>query len=113
LVLNLNKTYRRSCLIALIKYSCGSYSYILSPHGLQPGFFVKTLFKPFNFSIFYALGYTLLLKYLTPNTVVFNIEIELYKGGKYCKAAGTFGEVLVIDDFINLVLIKLPTGSKI
>lgn len=113
LVLNLVKAYRRSCLVAFIKYSSGSYAYVLSPYGLQAGFFVKTLFKPFNFSLAYGLGYMLLLKYLTPNTIVFNIEITLYKGGEYCKAAGTFGEILVIDDFVDLVLIKLPTGAKI
>lgn len=113
LVIHFIKAYRRSCLVALVKYATGSYAYVLSPYGLQPGFFIKTLFKPFNFSVAYLLGYTLLLKYLTPNTIVFNIEVNLYKGGKYCKAGGTFGEVLVIDDFVNLVLIKLPTGVKV
>lgn len=113
LILNLVKTYKRSCLIALVKYSSGSYAYVLSPFGLQAGFFIKTLFKPFNFSVSYSLGYTLLLKYLTPNTIVFNIEIDLLKGGKYCLAGGTFGEILVLDDFLNLVLVQLPTGTKI
>ena len=113
LVIHIVKAYRRSCLVALLKYSTGSYSYTLSPYGLQPGFWTKVLFKPINFSIAYSLGYTLLLKYLTPNTIIFNVEYTLLKGGVYCRAAGTFAEILVIDEFSNLVLLQLPTGSKL
>ena len=113
LVIHIIKAYRRSCLLALIKYSTGSYSYILSPSGLEPGFFVKILIKPIQFSVAYKIGYTLLLKYLTPNTLVFNLEIQPLMGGKYCRSAGTFSEILVIDDFNNLVLVQLPTGNKI
>jgi hypothetical protein len=57
LVINMVKAYKRSCLLALIKYSTGSYSYILAPDGLQPGFFVKTLIKPLNCSLGYKLGF--------------------------------------------------------
>lgn len=113
LIIHLVKAYRKSCLIALVKFATGSYSYILSPFGLNPGFFVKTVFKPINFSVAYKLGYLLLLKYLNPNDIVFNLEVSLLKGGKYCRAGGTYAEVLVIDEFTNLVLVKLPTGHKI
>lgn len=80
---------------------------------MEPGAFLKYVFKPINFSLPYKLGYTLLLKYLLPNTIIFNVEIELLKGGKYCRAGGSFAELLVIDEFSNLVLIQLPTGKKI
>jgi large subunit ribosomal protein L2 len=113
LVLHIVKSYKKSCLLALLKYSTGSYSYILSPSGLEPGFFVKILIKPTQFSVAYRIGYTLLLKYLIPNTIVFNVETLPLTGGRYCRAAGTFAEILVIDDLTNLVLVQLPTNDKI
>ena len=44
---------------------------------------------------------------------MFNVEINVLGGGLYCRSAGCFAEILVLDDFTNLVLIKLPTGAKI
>lgn len=99
--------------MALVKYSTGSYSYILAPYGLQPGFFIKTLIRPINFSLGYKLGFTVLLKYLLPHTILFNIEILELKGAKYCRAGGTFAELLVVDDFNGTALLQLPTGLRI
>lgn len=107
------KAYKRSCLLALIKYSTGSYSYILAPDGLQPGFFVKTLIKPLNCSLGYKLGFAVLLKYLLPHTIIYNIEIKELSGGKYVRAAGTFSEFLSIDGFGKVALVQLPTGLRI
>jgi len=113
LVLNFIKTYRKTCLIALIKYSTGSYSYIPTPYGIEVGSFLKTIFKPIEFSRKYMLGYLVLLKYLEPHTVVFNLEIKIPFGGRYALAGGTSAVVLVIDKFSNQVLVQLPTGTKI
>lgn len=113
LVLNLTKTFKKTCLLALIKYSTGSYSYILAPDGFEPGVFVKTVFRPLAFALKYRLGYLVLLKYLEPHTIVFNLEIKLNKGGKYCLAAGTSAILLVVDDFTNQALVQLPTGVKL
>lgn len=113
LVLHFIRGYKKTCLISLVKYSTGSYSYILSPYGLEMGDYVKTIFRPFEFSTTYALGYVVLLKYLAPHTVVFNVEVDLLKGGKYAIAGGVFSLILVVDEFANQVLVQLPTGKKI
>jgi large subunit ribosomal protein L2 len=113
LVLHLIKAYKKTCLVALIKYSTGSYSYILAPEGLQPGFFLKTLIKPLNCSLGYKLGFAVLLKYLTPHTIVYNIEIKELSGGKYVRAGGSVSEFLSIDEFSKLALLQLPTGLRI
>jgi large subunit ribosomal protein L2 len=113
LVINIIKTYKRSCLVALIKYSSGSYSYVLAPDGLQPGFYVKTLIKPLNCSLGYKLGFSVLLKYLLPHTFVYNVEIKELCGGKYVRSGGSLSEFLSIDAFNQTALIQLPTGLRI
>lgn len=113
LVLSMVQVYKKTCLLALLKYSCGSYSYVLAPAGLEVGSFIKTIFKPTEFSRKYQIGYLILLKYLAPHTIVFNLEIDALLGGKYAVAAGTYGIVLVVDFFTNQALLQLPTGKKI
>lgn len=113
LVLNLIPTYKKTCLLALVKYSIGSYSYILAASGLEPGCFVKTIFKPLEFSTEYKLGYLVLLKYLEPHTIIFNLEIKESFGGKYAIAAGTSAILLSVDEFTNLAMVQLPTSHKI
>lgn len=113
LVINLVKSFKKTCLIALVKYSTGSFSYILAPDGFEPGVFVKTVFRPMAFALKYRLGYMVLLKYLEPHTLIFNLETKVNKGGKYCLAAGTSAILLVVDEFSNQALIQLPTGTKL
>jgi ribosomal protein L2 len=112
-VVNFVKVYKRTCLVALIKYSCGSYSYILTPYGVDVGMYVKTVFKPVEFTLKYQLGYLVLLKYLNPHTILFNLEYKVGDGGKYALAGGVSALVLVTDEFTNQVLIQLPTEHKI
>jgi large subunit ribosomal protein L2 len=113
LVINLVKAYKKTCLIALIKYSTGSYTYVLAPDGLQPGFFLKTLIKPLNCSLGYKLGFAVLLKYLPPHTIIYNVEIKELCGGKYVRSGGSMSEFLSIDEFNKTALVQLPTGLRI
>jgi ribosomal protein L2 len=113
LVLNIIKVYKKTCLVALLKFATGSYSYVLSPWGLEPGCFIKTVFRPIEFTKKYQLGYLVLLRYLMPHTMVFGLEIKVGGGSKYALAAGTKVLILVTDEITNHVLVELPTGAKL
>lgn len=113
IILNFVKLYKKTCVAALIKYPSGSYSYVLSAFGLEAGMFLKTIFVPEIFSTKYAFGYLVLLKYLPPHTLVFNLEVKVPFGGVYSLAGGTSSIVLFSDTFTNQVLTQLPSGEKI
>lgn len=112
-VLNISRDIHRTTYIALIKYSNGSYANILSPHGLFLGDFVRSIFRPQRFALGYKIGYAVIIKYLFPNDIFFNIELKPNKGGVYSKAAGTYCKLVVNDFTRDLALIILPTGLKI
>lgn len=112
LVVNLTKDTHKTCFLALIKYFNGAYSYILAANGLMPGMILRTILRPQRLSLGYKIGYTVILKYLLPNDIFFNIEILPRKGSIYAKAAGTFCNLLNNDFTRDLALITLPTGKK-
>ena len=113
LVINISKDVHKTCFLALIKFYNGSFSYILAADGLLPGMFIRTILRPQRLSLGYKIGYAVILKYLLPNDIFFNIEILPNKGSIYAKSAGTFCNLLNNDFTRDLSLITLPTGEKI
>ena len=92
-----------STFLALFKFSNGNRSYILAPDNLNKKQNITTTF--YHSSTFD--GYCLPLGWIKNNTIIYNIEGNPERGGKYAKSAGTYG--LVIHHSIDSVLVKLPS----
>lgn len=107
---NLSKDSNRTCFIALIKYSNGTYSYILAASSLKPGNFVFSTLRPQLFSYKYKFGCNILLKYSHYTHIFFNLQINLLKGSQYARAGGTFCKIISVNWIKNTARIVLPTG---
>lgn len=109
--LNITIDKNRSCFVSLIKYSNGTFSYVLAASKLKPGNILFTTMLPVRFSLPYKSGCCAILRYLSYKSVFFNIEIDEPFGGKYCKSAGTYSKIMSLNYDRNLVKVILPTGS--
>ncbi|MBN2139569.1 MAG: 50S ribosomal protein L2 [Desulfovibrionaceae bacterium] len=94
----------RSARIALLHYADGEKRYILAPVGLSVGDVVMAGegadIKPGN-----AMG----LKGIPVGTVVHNIELEPGRGGRFCRAAGTYAQLIAKEG--KYALLRLPSGE--
>lgn len=111
LCINLIKLPKISCFAALIKYSNGTFSYILAAHKLKPGSLLFSTYNPPRFAHTYKIGCNLIIRYLSYKHIFFNLEINSLKGGQYAKAAGTFCKIIELDFDTNISKIQLPTGD--
>jgi large subunit ribosomal protein L2 len=110
LCIHLNKDSNRTCFVSLIKYSNGTYSYILAANSLKPGNFVFTTLRPQLFSYKYRVGCNIMLKYSHYTHIFFNLQINLNKYGQYARSAGTFCKIISVNWTKNSARIILPTG---
>lgn len=92
----------RSAFIALIAYDDGVKSYILAPGNLQVG--QKLQFAP---QAPLTVGNRMMIQHIPVGTAVYNIELFPGKGGQIIRSAGSFGQVLAVED--NYALVKLPS----
>ncbi|OEU69834.1 MAG: 50S ribosomal protein L2 [Desulfovibrio sp. S3730MH75] len=94
----------RSARIALLHYADGEKRYILAPVGLNQGDKIlageKADIKP---------GNALLLKNVPVGTIVHNIELHPGKGGQFCRAAGTYAQLVAKEG--KYALIRMPSGE--
>ncbi|MBM3942865.1 MAG: 50S ribosomal protein L2 [SAR202 cluster bacterium] len=94
----------RTCRIALIHYTDGEKSYILSPIGLKVGDWVESgpqaEIHP---------GNCLPLRAIPTGTMVHNIELTPGRGGQLVRSAGVGAQVLSREG--EYVLIRLPSGE--
>lgn len=97
--------------MSLIKYSNGTFSYVLSASKLKPGDLIFSTIIPVRFSLPYKSGCCVILRYLDYKSVFFNIEVNEPFGGKYCKSGGTYSKIISLNYDKNLVKVVLPTGS--
>jgi large subunit ribosomal protein L2 len=109
--LNITHDANRSTLIALIKYSNGSYSYILAPHGIVNGSLLQTISRPEIFSSNYKIGYHVFLKNINPRAIFFNLSLNPYLNGKYARSAGTYCMLLAHNFENNMTKIRLPSNK--
>lgn len=108
--ISLNKNSNRTCFTALIKYSNGTYSYILASSLLKIGNYIFSTIKSNSFSYRYKDGCNILLKYSHYTHMFFNLQINLKKGGQYARSGGTFCKVISVNWDKNTARILLPTG---
>jgi large subunit ribosomal protein L2 len=110
--LNILKNPLGSAFISLIKYSNGTFSYILAASNLKPGFLTFSTIKPSIFVLQYNdLSCNILLKYMDYTHPFFNVELFVGQGGKYARAAGTFCKILAFNLDKDIIKILLPSGN--
>ena len=111
LCLNITIDKNRSCFVSLIKYSNGTFSYILAASKMRPGNLIFSTIIPPRFSLPYKSGCSVILRYLDYKSIFFNIEIDEPYGGKYCKSGGTYSKIINLNFDRNIVKVVLPTGK--
>ncbi len=94
----------RSARIALLNYADGEKRYILAPVGLAVGDQVLAGdgadIKP---------GNAMRLGRIPVGTVVHNVELAPGKGGQFCRAAGTYAQLIAKEG--KYALLRLPSGE--
>jgi large subunit ribosomal protein L2 len=96
----------RTAFIAKVLYKDGERRYILAPHGLKVG---DKIITSENAPL--AIGNRLKLKNIPPGYQVYNIEITPGKGGQIVRSAGSYAEVLGMDDKEHYAILKMPSGE--
>jgi large subunit ribosomal protein L2 len=94
----------RSARIALLHYADGEKRYILAPLGISVGDQIlagdKADIKP---------GNALTLARIPVGTVVHNIELHPGRGGQFCRAAGTYAQLVAKEG--KYALLRMPSGE--
>lgn len=94
----------RSAFIALLHYADGEKRYILAPVGISAGDHVlagdTADIKP---------GNALALIKIPVGTIVHNVELYPGRGGQFCRAAGTYAQVIAKEG--NHALLRMPSGE--
>ena len=94
----------RSARIALLHYADGEKRYILAPVGVKVGDVPlpaeKADIKP---------GNAMHLGRIPTGTVVHNIELQPGRGGQFCRAAGTYAQLVAKEG--KYALLRLPSGE--
>lgn len=107
-----SKIYNRSSFNALIKYSNGTFSYILASNSFKLGSFTFTTINPIKFMKLKKFSCcSILLKFIKYSHTIFNVEPFVNCGGKYARSAGTFCKIINIDSVNKYIKIKLPSGQ--
>ncbi|MEA1909439.1 MAG: 50S ribosomal protein L2 [Patescibacteria group bacterium] len=94
----------RSAYIALIVFSDGERSYILSPNKIKVGDKVV-----YNDNTKIKIGNRLMLKNIPTGISIHNIELQAGRGGQIVRSAGTSALILGFDK--GKAQIKLPSGE--
>ena len=94
----------RSAFIALVEYTDGVKSYIIAPDGLKVGDVVISSksadIKP---------GNALPMARIPVGTVLHNIELNPGRGGQFCRAAGTYAQLVAKEG--KYALLRMPSGE--
>ncbi len=94
----------RSARIALLHYLDGEKRYILAPVGIKQGDMVEA-----GESVDIKPGNALKLQRIPVGTVVHNIELYPGRGGQFCRAAGTYAQLIAKEG--KYALLRMPSGE--
>ena len=92
----------RNARIALVHYSDGEKRYILHPNNLIIGSIISS--GPL---VPLVLGNSLPLENIPLGTVIHNIELIPFQGGKICRSAGTSAKILAKKN--DYIIVRLPS----
>ena len=94
----------RTARIALLHYADGEKRYILAPLGVKQGDVIvsgeKADIKP---------GNALPMARIPVGTVLHNIELNPGRGGQFCRAAGTYAQLVAKEG--KYALLRMPSGE--
>ncbi len=94
----------RSAYIALVQYADGEKRYVLAPEGLKEGDEIvcgeRTKIKP---------GNRMKLEHVPVGYRIYNVEIQIGRGGQIVRSAGTSAVLVGLDG--DFALIELPSGE--
>ncbi len=94
----------RSARLALLHYSDGDKAYVLAPEGIKVGDQVVT-----GERTKVKLGNRMQLQHVPVGYRVFNIEVQLGRGGQIVRSAGTSAVLVGIDG--EAAILELPSGE--
>ncbi len=94
----------RSARIALLHYADGEKRYILAPLGMNVG---DTILSGDTADI--KPGNALALSRIPVGTVIHNVELHPGRGGQFCRAAGTYAQLVAKEG--AYALLRLPSGE--
>ncbi len=94
----------RSARIALLYYADGEKSYILAPVGLKQGDVVQA-----GDNVDIKPGNALKITRIPVGSIIHNIELRPGNGGQFCRAAGTYAQVIAKEG--KYALLRLPSGE--
>jgi ribosomal protein L2 len=100
-------------IISLIKFSNGSYSYILNTYGYSVGMFTSFLSKHSIFSTKYDVGSVVFIKNLDVGSIFYNVCDTFFKKSIYARSPGTYCILLGLDFSNHTASIQLPSGINI
>lgn len=94
----------RTAFIALLHYVDGEKRYILAPVGVKQGDIIETGenadIKP---------GSAMSMRHIPIGTLLHNIELNPGRGGQFCRAAGTYAQLVAKED--KYALLRMPSGE--
>ncbi len=94
----------RSARIALLHYADGEKRYILAPLGIKQGDMVQS-----GDNVDIKPGNAMALARIPVGTVIHNIELYPGRGGQFCRAAGTYAQLVAKEG--KYALLRLPSGE--
>jgi len=94
----------RSANIALLNYSDGEKSYILSPVGIKVGDIVEA-----GDNVDIKVGNCMIMGNIPLGTIIHNIEMKIGKGGQLVRSAGASAQLMAKEG--DYVLVRLPSGE--
>ncbi|MDR1242975.1 MAG: 50S ribosomal protein L2 [Deltaproteobacteria bacterium] len=94
----------RTARIALLHYADGEKRYILAPVGMHTG---DTVLAGEGADI--KPGNALLISRIPVGTLIHNVELYPGKGGQFCRAAGTYAQLVAKED--KYALLRMPSGE--
>ncbi len=94
----------RTARIALLNYVDGEKRYILAPVGLSVG---DTIVSGEGADI--KPGHTLTMARIPVGTLIHNVELHPGRGGQFCRAAGTYAQLVAKEG--PYALLRMPSGE--
>lgn len=94
----------RTARIALLHYADGEKRYILAPLGIQQGDKIEA-----GETVDIKPGNAMPMGKIPVGTIIHNIELAPGKGGQFCRAAGTYAQLIAKEG--KYALLRMPSGE--
>lgn len=100
-------------ILSLIKFSNGSYSYVLNTYGFFTGMYTKFLTRHQIFSTKYFVGDVVFISNLLIGSMFHSVFNLINNKSLYARSPGTYCILLNVDEFSKQYTIQLPSGHNV